>query len=215
MSSLHHLTASNAVSLERPRYRSSPRVSLLTGAGAGRAIQLAPGTPASIAIDLACSLAQETGLLVSLAAPGPLAALPALAAIVLAHTGVAPEHLELTVADRQLEHAGIEALMALSALRDLGVGIALRDFGQGKIAIVPRLPLSSLILSPAAIRDVPGNAAATMLVHTLLGLARSHSLPVVATGIETEAQRAILSGIGCHDGEGNLFGTAHLARDDW
>lgn len=214
MSSLHHLTTSAAFTLDRPRFRSSPRVSLKTGAAAGQSIQVAPDVPQALAIDLACSLAQETGRLVSLAVSGPLAALPALSAVALARSGVAPEHLELTVADEQFEQAGIEALMALSALRDLGVGIALRDFGSGKIAIVPRLPLSTLILSPAAIRDVPHDAAATMLLHTLLGLARSQSLHVVATGIETEAQRAILSGIGCNDGEGSLFGTTQITHDD-
>lgn len=200
--------------MDRPRYRTSPRISLNTGAAAGQSIQVAPDVPASLAINLACSLAQETGRLVSLAVSGLLAALPALATMALARSAVAPELLELTVADQQFEQAGIEALMALSALRDLGVGIALRGFGRGRIAIVPRLPLSALILSPSAIRDVPRDAAATMLVHTLLGLARSQSLHVVATGIETEAQRAILSGIGCNDGEGSLFGTAQIAQDD-
>jgi EAL domain-containing protein (putative c-di-GMP-specific phosphodiesterase class I) len=214
MSSLHHLTSSDAVRRERPRYRTSPRISFQSGTVIGRTIRVSADISAAVAIDLACTLVQETGLLVSLAAPGSFPALPALAATALARTAVSPEHLELTVSNPALEEAGIEALLALSALRDLGVGIALRGFGRGKIAIVPRLPLSSLILSPLMIRDIPGNAAATMLLHTLLGLARSQALGVVATGIETEAQRAILSGIGCNDGEGSLFGSTRFACDN-
>ena len=73
---------------------------------------------------------------------------------------------------------------------------------------MPHLPLSGVVLSASVIRDVPGNPASTMMLHTLHGLARSQAMYVVATGIETEAQRAILSGIGCHAGEGSLFGTA-------
>lgn len=212
MASLYHLTASNTVTLDRPHYRTAPRISLLTGVLAGRTISVAHGVPAATTIDLACDLVQDTGLLVSVAAPGPLPALPGLVATALARTAITADRLELTVAAPAIEEAGIEALLALSALRDLGIGIALRGFGRGRIAIVPRLPVNSLILSSSVIRDIPGDAAATMLVHTLLGLARSESLPVVATGIETEAQRALLSGIGCTDGEGGLFDTAAMAR---
>ena len=78
---------------------------------------------------------------------------------------------------------------------------------------MPRLPLSAVVFSPGAICAVPGSAAATASIATLLRVVRSHGLCSVVTGIETEAQRALLSGLGCDAGEGSLFGTAIRTRE--
>jgi len=188
-----------------------PRICLVSGQLVGCSIRAPHYVSAAAALEHACTLAHETGMLVSLSAIGPLLALPDLAAAAIARADVTPEHLELTVTGHALHHAGIEALLALSALRDQGISVALRGFGRGPIAIVPRLPLTRVILSATTIQDIPGNPAATMLLHTLLGLARSQDLRVVATGIDTETQRAILAGIGCDTGEGSLFGATKAA----
>jgi EAL domain-containing protein (putative c-di-GMP-specific phosphodiesterase class I) len=131
-----------------------------------------------------------------------------LLARILSRTGAAPARLEIALAGPALEHAAVECLVALSAVRDLGVGVALQDFGgPGTLEVVQYLPLSAVILKPTLLHDLPGSAAATTTLHTLLGIARRHGLRIVAAGIGSEAQRALLSGLGCQEGEGSLFGT--------
>ncbi len=197
----------------RPRFRAIPRLALGSGERVGCTVRLPAGVPVSTALELACELAQSSRLLVSFAVAPPFQALPALAAAALLQAGTAPDRLELTVSRSGVEQAGIEALLALSAMRDQGIGIALRGFAARTAGLVPRLPLSAVVFSPGAICAVPGSTAATASIAALLRVVRSHGLCSVVTGIETEAQRALLSGLGCDAGEGSLFGTAIRTRE--
>ncbi len=196
----------------RPRFRATPRLALSSGERIGYTVRVPAGVPVSAALELACELAQSSGLLVSLAVSPPFQPLPALAAEALLRAGTAADQLELAVSRGGVEQAGIEALLALSAMRDQGIGVALRGFSARTAGLVPRLPLSTVVFAPGAIAAVPGIAAATASVATLLRMARSHGLRSVVPGIETEAQRALLSGLGCDAGEGSLFGTAVQTR---
>lgn len=194
-----------AVSISR--YRERPRISLETGAILAQSVHLAPPLADPAALDLACGLARTTGVMVSVPLTGSLATLPNLVETALRRAGVAPHRLEIALSAPALEHRAVESLLALSALRDLGIEIALADFGgPGTLDLIQHLPLSTVILRPALIRDLPGSAAAAAMLHQVLRIARDHGLPVVATGIESEPQRALLSGLGCTAGEGILFG---------
>lgn len=189
------------------RYRERPRISLETGATIAHSIHLTPRLADAAALDLACGLSRNTGIKVSVPLSGPLAAIPDLVRTALDRDGIPPARLEIALSAPTLEQRAVECLLALSALRDLGVEIALADFGgPGTLDLIQHLPLSAVILRPGLVRDLPGHAAAAAMLHQVLRIARDQGLPAIATGIESEPQRALLSGLGCTAGEGSLFG---------
>jgi EAL domain-containing protein (putative c-di-GMP-specific phosphodiesterase class I) len=133
--------------------------------------------------------------------------LPQQVAQALQRSGLAPERLELELTESMLIECGTETLLTLSALRDLGVGLALDDFGTGwaSIAMLKRLPLTTLKLDRSMIRELPGNREDAAIVRAMVGTGHALGLTVVAEGIETELQRAYLASLGCDEGQGFLF----------
>jgi EAL domain-containing protein (putative c-di-GMP-specific phosphodiesterase class I) len=118
-----------------------------------------------------------------------------------------PEQLEIELTESMLLDPGEETLLALSAIRDLGVGIALDDYGTGfaSLAMLKRVPLTVMKLDRSLVRDVPHDREDKAIVRAVAETGRALGLTVVAEGIETEAQRDFLAGIGCDQGQGYLF----------
>ena len=189
-------------------YRQRPRVALDCGRTVALAIHLSTELATATALDLACSLARSARTRVSIPVSGPLDDLPGQVGAALSRTGGSPDQLELVVSSGALQECGIDTLIALSALRDEGTGIALAGAGASRMELLPRLPLSALVLTPAAIRDLPGSKTALLALRSLLQAAGALSIRVIATGIASESQRAILSGLGVLEGEGPMFGAA-------
>ena len=126
----------------------------------------------------------------------------------LDESGLAPERLEVELTESLLIEVGAETLLVLSAIRDLGVGLSLDDFGTGyaSLAVLKRLPLTAMKLDRSLIRGLPGDREDAAIVRAVVETGHALGLLVVAEGIETEAQRAFLAGIGCDEGQGYLFG---------
>jgi EAL domain-containing protein (putative c-di-GMP-specific phosphodiesterase class I) len=122
-------------------------------------------------------------------------------------SGLSPERLELELTESMLIDINIDLLLGLAALRDLGIGLALDDFGTGyaSLAMLRQLPLSTLKLDRSLVRGLPGNAEDAAIVRAVVETGHVLGLHVIAEGIETEAQRAFLAGIGCDAGQGHLF----------
>jgi diguanylate cyclase (GGDEF)-like protein len=101
-------------------------------------------------------------------------------------------------------------IVALEALRDLGVRIAMDDFGTGysSLAYLRRFPVDSLkiarelIAAPAESDD----REAWAFARAIIALGKSLGLPIVAEGIETPEQLRVLRRLGCGLGQGYLFG---------
>jgi EAL domain-containing protein (putative c-di-GMP-specific phosphodiesterase class I) len=129
-------------------------------------------------------------------------------AAALAASGLAPERLELGFSESTLIDCGLETVLRLSALRDLGVGLALDDFGAGwtSIALLRRLPLSAIKLDRSLIHALSTREGFGIL-RAVVDAGRALGLTVVADGIETELQRACLASFGCDQGQGDLFGS--------
>jgi len=138
-------------------------------------------------------------------------------AAALEGSGLAPEQLELELTESMLIECGTETLLALSALRDLGVGLALDDFGTGfaSIAMLKRLPLTTLKLDRSMVRELPGNREDAAIVRAMIGTGHALGLTVVAEGIETELQRSYLASLGCDQGQGYLFSHPLSAELVW
>ena len=105
---------------------------------------------------------------------------------------------------------------AMAQLKKVGVGFSLDDFGTGysSLSYLKRLPLDQIKIDQSFVRDVlvDGNDAA--IVRTILALAQSLDLEVVAEGVETEGQLGFLRLHGCVAFQGYLFGRP-VALDDF
>jgi diguanylate cyclase (GGDEF)-like protein/PAS domain S-box-containing protein len=149
---------------------------------------------------------------------------------VLAETGLPPERLQLELTESAL--MGPAPISTLHALADLGIRIAIDDFGTGysNLAYLRSLPVQSLKLASLFVANLQPLPAAGLvdpdgqpldgledvdaqIVATLVALARTLRLTVTAEGIETTTQVTRLRELGCHLGQGWLFGTPMPAEE--
>ncbi len=125
-------------------------------------------------------------------------------------SGLDAERLELEFTESMLVDGDADTLLALSAIRDLGIGIALDDFGTGyaSLSMLKRLPLTALKLDRSLIRDLPADEEDAAIVRAVVQTAHVMGMAVAAEGIETEGQCRFLASVGCDQGQGFLFNPA-------
>jgi diguanylate cyclase (GGDEF)-like protein len=125
---------------------------------------------------------------------------------VLRHTGFPAASLELDVTETALATDPEAALQAIKALRRLGVGVVLDDFGAGlaSLALLRRYPFTGVKIDRSLIVGLPRNRADAALVAGLVQMARALDIDVVAEGVETEAQRRFVAELGCSGWQGKL-----------
>jgi EAL domain-containing protein (putative c-di-GMP-specific phosphodiesterase class I) len=102
----------------------------------------------------------------------------------------------------------VEGVIAkMKALQACGVGFALDDFGIGYSSLnyLRRLPLEQLKIDQSFVRNVLTEKQDAAIVRTIVALAQSLELEVLAEGVETEAQREFLLSQGCAAHQGYLF----------
>ncbi len=126
----------------------------------------------------------------------------------LMKTGANPARLKLELTESLLLSDVEDAISKMSELRAIGVGFALDDFGTGysSLSYLKRLPLDQLKIDQSFVRDVLTDPNDAAIVRTILALARSMDLAVVAEGVETAVQREFLLSHGCTAFQGYLFG---------
>lgn len=134
-------------------------------------------------------------------------------AAALETSGLPPERLELGIGERVLQDVDSDVFLALAAVRDLGVGLAVDDFGcaVGSLTMLRRLPLTMLRLDRALVRDLVGEHELLAITRAVTGTGHALGLRVGAVGIETERQRVVLTECGCDEGQGPLFGHPMIA----
>jgi diguanylate cyclase len=125
----------------------------------------------------------------------------------LAMSGLPPERLCLEVTESVVLEDGDRSVAALQALRDIGVGVSLDDFGTGycSLSYLRRLPIDSLKIDRSFVRGLGHEADDDSIVTSVIDLARSLGVSVVAEGVETEDQLAGLRARGCDTMQGFLF----------
>ncbi|WP_229783439.1 putative bifunctional diguanylate cyclase/phosphodiesterase [Pilimelia anulata] len=120
---------------------------------------------------------------------------------------IAPERLILELTE-SLALTPLDVVQdVLGQLRAAGVKLTLDDVGHGSasLAVLSQLPLYELKIGPEFVRGMASSAEAATVVRSAVELGRSLKVAVVATGVETEAQRRVLWELGCAAGQGHLF----------
>ena len=125
----------------------------------------------------------------------------------LRSTGADPRRLTLELTESLLVHNVEEVIEKMSLLKREGVNFALDDFGTGYSSLyyLKRLPLNQLKIDRSFIRDLLTDPDDAAIAKTIVALAQTLGLKVIAEGIETAEQRAFLASSGCHCYQGNFF----------
>jgi diguanylate cyclase (GGDEF)-like protein len=124
-----------------------------------------------------------------------------------ARTGVKPEQLILEITETTLTEHPTLAREVLEALQSEGFSIYLDDFGTGysSLSCLTSFPLDGIKLDRSFISDSTGRRDRVALVHGMVTLAHDLELILVAEGIESIEQAAMLETLQCHRGQGFLF----------
>src|SRR5690606_15228986 len=126
-----------------------------------------------------------------------------------------PQHLKLEITESALIGDPARAVEILNGLRALGVTIALDDFGTGysSLGYLHRFPLDSLKIDRSFVNRIHESPKSLEIVSAMVALARNFNGGVIAEGIETEDDAAVINELGCDMAQGYLFGKP-MSSDD-
>ena len=125
----------------------------------------------------------------------------------LAEVKLDPSHLELEITETTAMQNAEATVDVLRALRDIGVGISIDDFGMGYSSLnyLKRFPITAVKIDRAFVHDIATDEGDAAIVSAVIGMARSLRLRVIAEGVETAEQLAFLRGRNCDEAQGFYF----------
>lgn len=126
---------------------------------------------------------------------------------VLEHSGLPGSLLELEITESVILADPGGVVRTIESLRALGVEVSIDDFGSGysNLGYLSRLPVTRLKIDRSFVRDVLADRQQEAICASIISLAHSLSLRVVAEGVETQAQRDWLVAHDCDELQGYLF----------
>jgi diguanylate cyclase (GGDEF)-like protein/PAS domain S-box-containing protein len=127
---------------------------------------------------------------------------------VLLETGLPAERLELEITEGVLIGDFSRALSILRRLKTLGVRIAMDDFGTGysSLSYLQAFPFDKIKIDQAFIANLERNPQSAAIIRAVIGLGHGLDLPIVAEGVETQAQLDFLSRESCDEVQGYFVG---------
>jgi EAL domain-containing protein (putative c-di-GMP-specific phosphodiesterase class I) len=125
----------------------------------------------------------------------------------LARHGIEGHRLKLELTESALVQEPERIIVALQALRALGVTIAMDDFGTGysNLAYLQRLPIDLLKIDRSFVTGMLGDRDKVSIIRAILSLSRALGMQTVAEGIETPELAQALAALGCTFGQGYSF----------
>ncbi len=128
-------------------------------------------------------------------------------ASVLQHA-IDPKRLKLELTESILLESFEETIVIMRILNEIGVQFSLDDFGTGysSLQYLKRLPLNQIKIDQSFVRDLAVDSGDRAIVRTIVAMAKSLDLGVIAEGVETETQLQMLLNMGCTHFQGYLFG---------
>jgi diguanylate cyclase (GGDEF)-like protein/PAS domain S-box-containing protein len=138
-----------------------------------------------------------------------------LVAAVLQEWRLDPKRIALELTETAIFDAREQGNLTLEALRRIGTPIMLDDFGTGfsSLTHLHRVRMDALKIDQSFVRGADGGLASPPIVQSVIALANTLGISVVAEGVETEAQATLLAEMGCHAAQGYLFGRPLTAAD--
>ena len=127
---------------------------------------------------------------------------------ILRATGLPPDGLEIELTERAVIDAGSEATVdSLQRVADLGVHLAIDDFGSGfsSFAYLRRLPVHTIKIDRSFVAQIGIDRADETIIRSIIDLCHALGKRVVAEGVETNRQLAFLAAHGCDEVQGFLF----------
>lgn len=121
--------------------------------------------------------------------------------------GVLGRNLELEITESMAMEDTELVMHVLADIKRLGITVAIDDFGTGfsSLSHLRQLDVDRLKIDRAFVREAQTSSAGSTIAQMVINLGRGLGLTVIAEGIETEEQRQLLLGLGCHEGQGYLF----------
>jgi diguanylate cyclase (GGDEF)-like protein/PAS domain S-box-containing protein len=128
----------------------------------------------------------------------------------LTESGFPPDRLELEITESAVMSDLAGAKRAVAEVKALGVRFALDDFGTGYSALsyLKHFPVDALKIDRTFVRDLPADRGDAAIVSAIVGLGHALSLRVVAEGVETAAQAALVRRLGCDEQQGFYYAQA-------
>ena len=133
----------------------------------------------------------------------------------LSESGIEPGRITAEIKEETMQHDFELARREIEKLRDIGVQVALDEFGAGNysLAFLERLALDSVKLSRSFVHQLGQSQQNNKLVQAVIELARAFGLEVVAVGVENRVQRDLLEEYGCTIIQGELYCSAMASED--
>ena len=125
----------------------------------------------------------------------------------LADSGVRPETLKLEITESTAMENAEHTINLLNRLKLIGVQLSMDDFGTGfsSLSYLQRLPFDTLKIDRSFVYTVGENGENSEILQTIISLAKNLKMRVIAEGIETNSQLALLQNLGCDYGQGYLL----------
>jgi len=134
---------------------------------------------------------------------------------ILQQAAVPACYLAIEITERALIDKMAQAKISIECLRSAGVKVLLDDFGTGysSLSYLHEFQLDVLKIDRSFIAGIRPRVQENPVVNTIITLAKTLSLTVIAEGIETSLQRKLLSELGCDAGQGYWFAKAVTAKE--
>ena len=126
----------------------------------------------------------------------------------LAETECKAEWITIELTESQVMSNAETSCKVLQELSDLGIEIAVDDFGTGhsSLAYLKHLPLNKLKIDRSFIKDIPIDSDSIAIVDAIIAISKSLKLGIIAEGVETKEQKEFLLSRGCYRVQGFLYG---------
>ncbi|WP_087023248.1 bifunctional diguanylate cyclase/phosphodiesterase [Thaumasiovibrio subtropicus] len=126
---------------------------------------------------------------------------------VIRQTEISPQSLTLEITESRLASNNSQMITVLHQIRRLGVKIAIDDFGTGysSLAYLNQLPFNKVKIDRSFISDLNDDAQRRNIVSAIINMTKGFGAEIVAEGVETPAQAALLNKLGCHNAQGFLY----------
>jgi diguanylate cyclase (GGDEF)-like protein len=134
---------------------------------------------------------------------------------ILAETGLPPAALELEITEGAVMVDAGYAVAIMQALADRGIKLAVDDFGTGysSLSYLKRLPVNKIKIDRAFVRDLPDDQQDLALCRAVIHIGEAMGMQVLAEGVESAGQVALLGELGCDSYQGFYFGKPVTAAE--